>query len=827
MSKTWVCSLLLSLLMLALPPVQAGEPSALALTLEQNINRDWRFMRGDVARAQQPELDDSTWRQVHLPHDFSIENLPDSSIKNLPGSNSPFSADSIDKFDTGYTLGGVGWYRKTVYLPAELAQKVALLEFGGVYMNSEVYVNGQLAGGQHYGYTTFHIDISRYLRPGKNNLLAVKVDNKHLNSRWYSGSGIYRPVSLEFYEKTYFARHGTAISTEVLAKQQASIKVATDLVNQTGASTELQLVTQVVDAQGKLVAETKTASLSMPGAKHTEAVTLTIDKAQLWSDQTPYLYQLQQTLLRDGQTIARQTIPFGIRALVFDANKGLLVNGQPVKLKGMNVHHDNYLLGAAAWPAAELRKVQMIKAAGYNAIRTSHNPPSQAFLDAADRLGVYIIDEAFDAWNEKKWDHVNDYSSRFKQDWQRDLTNFIKRDRNHPSVIMWSIGNEIPEQTSTLGVATAGELIGFVKTIDNTRPVTIGANVSGIEADALLNQFGVVGYNYQEKNYRSDRQRNPTRLMYGSETYSAKAFEYWDFVERHPFVIGDFVWTGWDYIGEASIGWTGYAPEWKGLADFPWTLAYCGELDALGYQRPSAYYRDVLWQTGKNQVSMFVKSPTPSLAPQQNPDWYLYWVQPDLHPNWTWPGQEGKPLEVVVYSALPQVEVFLNGQSLGKKATSRATHYTAQFVVPYGAGELKAVAYDAQHKVAAEWVLHTAQQVSEIRLSANQQSIKADGEDLVYISAELLDKNGNPVYHWGQDLQLEFSVQGAGKLLALGNADPRSVEGFSGSQRRTFRGRAVAVVQSLPAQSGAITLVVSSQSPQVKAASLTLASRAP
>lgn len=800
MSKAFVYLLLFTLLALVWSPAPVQAASVSPVALEHKINRAWRFMRGDVARAQQPELDDSHWREVHLPHDFSIENLP--------GSNSPFSAASIDQFDTGYTLGGVAWYRKTFYLPAELAQKIALLEFGGVYMNSEVYVNGHLAGGQHYGYTSFYLDISRYLQPGKHNLIAVKVDNKHLNSRWYSGSGIYRPVALQFYEKTDFARHGTAITTEVLANQQARIKVVTDLVNYTGASAALQLVTQVLDAQGKLVGEANTTALTLASAAHKQTLELTLNKAQLWSDQTPYLYQLKQTLVRAGQTIASQTIPFGIRSLVFDANKGLLVNGQPVKLKGMNVHHDNYLLGAAAWPAAELRKVQLIKAAGYNAIRTAHNPPSQALLDAADRLGVYVIDEAFDAWNEQKWDHVNDYAARFKQDWQRDLTNFIKRDRNHPSVIMWSIGNEIPEQTSALGVATAGELIRWVKAIDATRPVTIGANVSGIEADALLNQLGVVGYNYQEKNYLSDRQRNPARLMYGSETYSAKAFDYWDFVEQHPFIIGDFVWTGWDYIGEASIGWTGYAPEWKGLADFPWTLAYCGELDALGYQRPSAYYRDVLWQTGNNKVSMFVKSPTPSLAPLQNPDWYLYWVQPDLHPNWTWPGHEGKPLEVVVYSALPQVEVFLNGQSLGKKASARATQYTAQFLVPYAAGELKAVAYDAQQKIAAEWVLHTAQQVSEIRLSANQQSIKANGEDLVYISAELLDKNGNPVYHWEQDLQLEFSVQGAGKLLALGNADPRSVESFSGTSRTTFRGRALAVVQSLPGKTGEITLKV-------------------
>lgn len=765
--------------------------------LASDFNHDWLFYRGDLTEAQVPKYDDSTWRRVNLPHDYSIENVP--------GSNSPFSADSIDQFDTAYSVGGVGWYRKSFSLPADISTKVVWLEFDGIYMDSTVYVNGHKAGGQSYGYTAFQLDIGQYLHSGKDNVIAVRVNNPHLNSRWYSGSGIYRQVYLHILEPSFFALHGTTISSPEVSVTQARVAVKTRLENRSTATRKMTLNITIEDAQGEAVSE---YSELVPFSATQQAVVaqMVISKAHLWSAQQPYLYRMRMALSIEGKLIDQQVIPFGIRDIKLDAQKGLLVNGESVVLKGMNLHHDNYMLGAAAWPAAELRKIKRIKAAGYNAIRTAHNPPSRALLDAADSVGLYVIDEAFDAWNQAKWDHVNDYSSHFSQDWQRDLSNFVQRDINHPSVIMWSIGNEIPEQTTELGVKTAAKLMTKVKQLDPSRAVTIGANVSGEFADDLLNQFDVVGYNYQPHNYITDKKRNPQRIMYGSETYSTEAFDYWQYVEQQPYVIGDFVWTGWDYLGEASIGWYGYGENWNGLGDLPWTLAYSGELDAMGLKRPAGFYRDLLWQTGNTPLSLFVKSPQPSLTPVPDPSRYLYWVQDDIHPSWTWPGQEGKDLHVVVYSDAFEVELSLNGQSLGRKKSGKINHYSATFTVPYQAGTLRAMTYDKAGTQLQQIALSTHSKAASVLLTAERTEIAADGNDLVYVLAQLQDDKGRPIYHWSEDKQLTFSLSGPGKIVGVGNAKPNEATDLQDKVHNTFGGKAMVVIQSKAGQAGSLML---------------------
>ncbi|KMT66685.1 glycoside hydrolase family 2 TIM barrel-domain containing protein [Catenovulum maritimum] len=766
--------------------------------IQQEINENWYFHKGDLKllAATSSENQEKLWRKINIPHDWSIENLA--------ASQSPFTPNSIDAYDTGYVVGGIGWYKKNIPLNELAKFESVMLHFGGVYLNSEVYLNGQLIGGQHNGYTAFEINIEPYLNYQGDNTLAVKVNNNHLNSRWYSGSGIYRPISIHFHQSSYQKTDSPFITTEVFDNSAKVNLLSEVIVSQRKVNSRI-LKTEIFDTESNLVSFQQ-QKLKAQVKQQNLKIELIINQAKLWQPGKPYLYLAKQSIIEDGQIIHSQTRHFGIRTLNFDPEQGLLINNNPIKLKGMNLHHDNYLLGAAAYQAAEERKVRIILDAGFNAVRTSHNPPSKAFLNAADQQGLLVISEAFDAWNQQKWDHKNDYSSRFIQDWQTDLTNFIKRDRSHPSIIMWSIGNEIPEQTSDLGAKTAKKLIQVVNKLDPSRPATIGANTSDTWSDKLLSQFSVVGYNYQEFNYLKDRERFPNRLMYGSETYSNRAFEYWQYVEKYPFIIGDFVWTGWDYIGEASIGWTGYAPEWKGLAPFPWTLAYCGELDVLGNKRPSAYYRDVLWKTGKNKISAFIESPFPSLQPAQNPDWYLHWVQPDLHPSWTWPGQENKALNVLVYSAYPEVELFLNGQSLGKKATSKATEYKTSYSVPYQAGLLEAIGYDSAGNTQGRWQLKTSQQAKKISLSAEKLNLTPDGRDLVYITAQLLDENDHTVYYWDYDLELNLSVSGAGELIALGNANPASVEGFQVNQRNTFRGKLVAVVKSLKNQIGQVTV---------------------
>ena len=770
-----------------------------------DINFDWRFSKGAQANAEKVDYNDTKWQTVNLPHDWSINDLP--------GSNSPFSQESIDQYDTGYTTGGIGWYRKTLKIPKSAEGKVAIIEFGGIYMNSEIYINGNYVGGQHYGYTSFWIDISKYINYSSSNTIAIKVNNNHRNSRWYSGSGLYRPVSLQFKAPTHIEHWGPAITTTKADINSAVIKIITNIVNTSPETNninqsttqpnklkkKISLLSQIIDNEGRIIAESTTSNTLSVTHK------FTLPSPQLWSPESPTLYTLRQQLSVAGVNTETRDSSFGIRQLTFDADKGFFINNKPILLKGLNMHHDNYLLGSAAFKRAEERKVERVLAAGYNAVRTSHNPPSKAFLHAADRLGLLVINEAFDMWNKSKWDHNNDYASHFLQDWKHDLNNFIKRDRNHPSVIMWSLGNEIPEQTQKLGADTASMLKTFVLSMDDSRIITIGANTSGPISDPYLSNFDVVGYNYQEMNYLTDRERFPSRLMYGAETYSNRAFEYWHYVEKYPYIIGDFVWTGWDYLGEASIGWTGYAPEWKNIGPYPWTLAYCGEIDALGYKRAAAFYRDVLWNTGKNKVSAFVKSPTPSLLPLQNPQWYLNWVQADLHQNWTWAGFEGKKLDVVVYSALDEVELFLNGKSLGKKETSKHTQYKTQYSVPYTPGKLTAIAYN-KGKAAAQWELETADKAAQIRLSLERSTILANGKDIAYINAELFDKKGRRVYHWDDDINITFTVEGAGRLIAVGNGDPKSIESFKTPTRKTFHGRAVAVVQSLRGEKGEIQI---------------------
>jgi len=793
------------------------------LSIKTAMNADWRFTHSDNSvlepRVFSSTFDDSSWQRVNLPHDWSI--------KNIAGTNSPFNKHAPDKYDTGYTQGGIGWYRKHITVNKALNDHRAILEFGGIYMNSAVYVNGHHAGGQHYGYTSFWLDISPYLHHGDDNIIVVKVNNNHLNSRWYSGSGIYRPVTLTFKPKLHLKHWGTAITTPVVNEKYAQVNISSELtVPASMVNIEIKqpitLTLQLRDQDDRLVVQTtkilSSANLSSANLSLVKLTKKTLNVSHqfvvnspiLWSPTQPKLYTLTQILSYNGAVKERTQTPFGIRSLSFSAQHGFSINGESLLLKGMNVHHGNYLLGAEAHRDAEVRKVKRILSAGYNAVRTAHNPPSQAFLTAADSLGLLVINEVFDAWNKPKWDHKNDYSSRFKQDWQQELTNFIERDRNHPSVIMWSVGNEIPEQNDQVGADSAAMLTAFATTLDNSREITIGANTSGEKSDPYLKNFNIVGYNYQQMNYQSDHQRFPKRVMYGSETYSNKAFGYWRYVEKYPYIIGDFVWTGWDYLGEAAIGWTGYGPQWQGLGGYPWTLAYCGEMDALGFKRPSGYYRDVLWKTGNNKLSVFVHSPIPSLPADQYADGYLDWVQPDLHPSWSWPSAAGKVLAVEIYSVFDSVELFLNGNSLGKQATSIKTEYKAHYQVPYEAGQLKAVGY-IKGVASEESILTTAGRPSEIRLNAESNTINADGQSLVYITGTLFDEQGQRVYHWDDDLAINFSVAGVGQLLALGNANPRSAQGFTNGVRDTFRGRVVAVVQSIAGKTGTITLTASAK----------------
>ena len=764
------------------------------------LDHFWRFEKGSIPDADGAGFDDSSWRIVSVPHDWTIEDLT--------RENGPFDASALGDCDVGYTIGGTAWYRKTFDLDVNDTGKIVHLQFGGVYMNSDVWVNGNYVGNRPYGYSTFWFDITPYVSFGAQNVVAVEVKNEGKNSRWYSGSGIFRPVALTIMETVHVEPWGPYITTPSVSTSSADVRVRTEVKNESAGSETVTLQSTILDSNGVTVAtDSEVFSISI-ASSHEFDQTIAVSDPELWSLDSPTLYTLSQDVLVGGQSVDHVETTFGVRTISFDATNGFLLNGESVLLQGTCMHHDNYMLGSAAPDRAEERRVEITKAAGYNTIRTAHNPPSQAFLEACDRLGVLVIDESFDMWNYYKWDHVDDYSKYFASWWQADLDSMVLRDRNHASIIMWSIGNEIPEQWSSLGTDTADMLATYVRSLDSTRPVTLAGNGSGASYDDFVAVLDVVGYNYQLGLYTSEHDRVPERVMFGSESFPKDAFAYWKAVEDYPYVIGDFVWTGFDYLGEASIGWTGYAPDWSSIGPYPWHLAYCGDIDACGYKRPAAYYRDVLWNTGQNKVSAFVTSPTPSL-PDQYSNWNLQWVYPDIHPSWTWPGYEGTNLNVVVYSACEEVELFLNAQKIGNtKNTSRDTQYKATWNVSYQPGELKAVGYIADVNV-AEWVLQTAGEPVEIRMTADKSTITADGSSLCYVTVELLDSAGNIVYDPNEDRLISFDIEGPGKLAGLGNANPYGTESFQRPQRTTFRGRCVAVLKST-LRTGTITLTASS-----------------
>ncbi|UCF44105.1 MAG: DUF4982 domain-containing protein [Planctomycetota bacterium] len=765
------------------------------------LDHFWRFKKGNLAYANQAGFDDSGWRIVSVPHDWTIEDLT--------LENGPFNVSAIGHWDTGYTVGGTAWYRNTFSLDANDSNKIVHLQLDGVYMNSDVWVNGTHVGNRPYGYSTFWFDITGDVNFGGENVVAVEVKNEGKNTRWYSGSGIFRPVTLTIMETVHIEHWGPYITTPVVSTSSADVRVRTEVKNESDTNETVTLQSTILDSNGVAVATDSEIFSISSSASHEFDQTIAVTTPNLWSIDSPMLYTLSQHILVSGEIVDQVETTFGIRSISFDANDGFLLNGESVLLRGGCMHHDNYMLGSACYDRAEERRVEIMKAAGYNAIRTAHNPPSQAFLHVCDRLGVLVIDEAFDMWNYRKWDHDDDYSKYFQSWWQVDINSMVLRDRNHASIIMWSIGNEIPEQCEPDGNNTSDMLATYVRSLDPTRPVTLGANAYGESCDDYFATLDVVGYNYQLGHYIEEHNSAPERVMFVSETHPKDAFDYWKAVEDLSYVIGDFVWTGYDYLGEAGIGWTGYNYGGVGgaLAPYPWHLAYCGDIDACGYKRPAAYYRDVLWKTGQNKVCAFVTSPTLSL-PDYDPNWISEWIYPDIHPSWTWSGYEGTDLEVTVYSECDTVALFLNDVNLGARATSSDSNYTATWDVNYAAGELKAVGYDG-NVPQAEWILDTAGAPASIELTADTNTIAADGSDLCYVTAELLDGSGNVVYDPNEDKLISFDINGPGKLAGVGNANPYGTESFQQPQRTTFRGRCVAVVKST-LRTGTITLTASS-----------------
>ncbi|GAB2554942.1 glycoside hydrolase family 2 TIM barrel-domain containing protein [Spirosoma aerophilum] len=726
-----------------------------------------------------------------MPHDWSINDLPNQTEGSIVG---PFDKRSPGFTQTGFTRGGIGWYRKRFKTLKAEQNKKLIIHFDGVYMNSDVWLNGHHLGNHPNGYTPFYYDLTPYLQPaGKENVLAIQVRNEGRNSRWYSGSGIYRHVWLTATEPVHVSPWGIYITTPDISEKKATVTINASVSNEQASPRSIRLVTTILSPEGKAVgtAEDK-LSLKLGEAKTSEQNILITNPA-LWSVDTAKLYKAV-TEVRDGRTVLdRIETSFGIRSLSFSAEKGFLLNGKRVLLKGGCIHHDNGPLGAVAIDRAEERKIELLKKNGFNAIRTSHNPPSTQLLDVCDRLGMLVIDEAFDMWERPKTQ--NDYHHFFKDWWQRDLQAMIYRDRNHPSVISWSIGNEIEERVDTSGLRITKQLAEEVRRLDPTRPVIEALceywepknkNKQWSETTPAYALLDIGGYNYLWRSYEEDHRQVPSRIMVGTETLATETLENWTMAEKHPYVLGDFVWTALDYLGEAGVANASYDKATKSrFTGWPWFNAWCGDIDLIGQKKPQSYYRDVVWRT--RPIAMAVHEPIPDGMVEN----MSRWGWPQEWQSWTWPGTDGKSLQVRVFSRAPMVRLLLNGKVVGQQAMAD-TSITAVFNVAYQPGTLKAVnVVDGRETDAVE--LKTTGAARHIRLTADRNSIKASRNDLSYVTVEVIDDN-NQVVPTGQ-IPVQFSVDGVGEVAAVGNANPTDVASFHKLDRKTFHGRCLAIIR--------------------------------
>ena len=746
---------------------------------KQLFDYDWKFILADEASASSTDFNDAGWRSLDLPHDWSIEG------KIKPKNPSGGAG--------GYFPAGVGWYRKTFKAPGEWKSKNISIYFEGIYMNSEVFINGKSLGVRPYGYSSFSYDLSPHLSFGEENVIAVRVDNaQQINSRWYTGSGIYRHVWMRVSDPLHVADWGVAISTPVVSSKMATVQVKTLIKNETALAQNFLLKTQLRSVKS---GNAGTHKIKVELAANTEKEiiqTIKVANPLLWAPETPNLYQAQTQLLKADRVIDETQTGFGIRSLRFTPENGFQLNGKTVRITGGCVHHDNGCLGAAAFDRAEERKVEQLKAAGFNAVRTAHNPPSEAFLDACDKLGLLVMDEAFDGWRGAK--NKYDYSIYFDQWWKRDLETMVLRDRNHPSIFMWSSGNEVSERKTPEAVQTAKMLAAAIKNIDATRPVTSAVVIWGEWEvfDPLMAVHDVAGYNYQLHSAPADHKRIPSRVIVQTESYPRDAFANWKLVQDNSYIIGDFVWSAIDYLGESGIGRSFYSGQVPGEnwdnEMFPWHGAYCGDIDLTGWRKPISHYRSLLYNDTE-KLYMAVREPNPEPLEIKETKWSVW----PTWESWTWPGHEGKNIDVEVYSKYPKVRLYLNDKLIGEKATGLEQEFRTTFSVPFMPGILKATGLENGKETAAV-ILQTSGNAALAKLSADRKEILANGQDLSYVTVEITDKNG--VIQPNATNRLHFKMEGPGIIAGISNADVKDYDQYAGSSVNAWHGRALVVIRS-------------------------------
>ncbi len=768
----------------------------------EDFNKDWTFsLDSTTLGIEKPNFDDSKWRKIKLPHDWSIEGNFDE--KNPAG------------YGGGALPGGIGWYRKIFTVPESARGKAVFIDFDGIYKNSEVWINGTYLGKRPNGYISFRYELTPYLGYGaQKNVIVVKADNsKQPYSRWYSGSGIYRNVWLTTTDKIHVDYMGTYITNPEVSEASASVLVKTTLKNDSEVDQKIKLKTILYDAEGKEVSQTSSENILAKGAKMEYAQNLKLDKPNLWSIESPYLYKALSLVEKDGQVVDSYETTFGIRFFEFDKDKGFSLNGKNIKIKGVCNHHDLGCLGAAVNTRAMERQLEIMKKMGVNGIRTTHNPPAPELLDLCDRMGFIVMDEAFDMWKKKKTDF--DYHLDWDQWHKRDLEDQILRDRNHPSVFLWSIGNEVSEQWG--GDTTAGiiakELAAIVKNLDKTRPITAACN-EVTKSNTLISSgaLDIIGTNYSHEKIDTLQKMFPGQKFIGTETNSslmtrgqydfpadsirlwparwdlpvqnantdltcssfdnckapwgATHDEMWKITQKNAYFSGMYIWTGFDYLGEP----TPYR--------WPARSSYFGIVDLAGFPKDAFYFYQSQWTT-----------------------------QPVLHllPHWNW--SEGQTLDVwAYYNNADEVELFINGISQGIHKANK-DHLHAAWKVKYQAGELKAISRKGGKEVLST-SRFTARKAAKIVLEADRSTIKADGKDLSFITVKVVDKEGNLVPN--ADNLVSFSTEGAGALIAVDNGAQASMESFKASFRKAYKGLCLAVLQSQES-AGKITLKASAE----------------
>lgn len=806
------------------------------------FNDKWIFHEGGGSSLEALMGGASGAKEVTLPHDASVEKIRNPEEPNGSG-NGFFREDNYN-------------YTKEFTMDAVDADKNIWLEFEGVYQNAFVYINNSFAGKCPYGYGNFYIDATKYIKFGKKNEIKVIVKNGVPSGRWYTGGGIYRDVSLMIADRLHLMPDSVHLAAVDVEGGLAVIRTASTIEYTGTGVRDVSLHIQLLDAEGNIAAE---AVMPVTVEEHTEKEYIQkmyVDQPKLWDVDDPYLYTYRTFITEGENVLDEETGTFGIRKLQLDTRHGLRINGKTVKLRGGCIHHDNGVTGTAEFAHAAEFRVKRMKEAGYNAIRSSHYPMSRRLLEACDRLGMLVMDEFADVWTTTKVDF--DYGTHMAEWWEHDITNLVKKDYNHPCVIMYSIGNEIPETGNKFDVQWGKKLADKLRSLDDSRYVTnslnlmlsimdrmeelialgaaqgdaagtgaaeqaqgeagenkeinsmmsnmgdlmnmlIASEIAGRATEEAFAQVDIAGYNYAACRYEQDAELYPNRIIVGSETYPRDLDVNWELVEKHPYLIGDFSWTAWDYLGEAGIGKITYGEE-QGMsfyASYPYKAAYCGDMNLIGDRRPVSYWREIIWGLRK----------APYLAVQP-PQYYgvlhgmTNWSMTDAVHSWNWKGYEGKPVIVEVYADADEAALYVNGELTERKPIGEKKKCIAEFDTIYIPGTLETVVYKNGEEVGRD-LIPTAKDEVKISAYADAEKIPADAGDICYVEIRMVDEDGN--LNPGTDKKVTAGIEGPGAILGFGSADPSSDENYFDTTAKAYEGRLRAAIRGT-GEKGTITV---------------------